>query len=299
MTNDIDNKTQKKTRDISIVTGVFVENEDNEVLFVKMPKWGDRWGIPGGHLDRGEALEKAALRELKEETGVDADKAEYIGYTEMAEPKDFHKSKHFISFQFKVKVKGRPKLKLEKRELTDHRWMTLEDARKQDDLNSIMVKTLEMMSDQVKEENIDYKDKWLRAQADYSNLQKEISEKRSQWAEMSEWQILEEFIPVYDNFKKAFDNDQRAMINDQKLQNWVIGVEYIKKQFSDVLASHGVEEIETIGETFDPNFHECMSEESSDEHEDGAIIREVSSGYKKGGRVLKVAGVVLNKKNKE
>ncbi len=144
------------------------------------------------------------------------------------------------------------------------------------------------------EVNVDYKDKWLRAQADYSNLIKETAEKRSEWAAMSEWQILEEFIPVYDNFKKAFAGVPEG--EDKAWANWAKGIEYIMKQFGDVLKQHGIEEIETVGKEFDHNLHECLSEESSDEHEDGAIIREVNAGYKKGERVLKVAGVVVNKK---
>ncbi len=149
------------------------------------------------------------------------------------------------------------------------------------------------------EVNVDYKDKWLRAQADYSNLVKETAEKRSEWASMSEWHILEEFIPVYDNFKKAFAVEIVADIeNDEigKWQNWKQGIGYIMKQFGDILKQHGIEEIETVGAAFDPTMHEALSEESSDEHEDGAIIREVNAGYKKGERVLKVAGVVLNKR---
>ncbi|OGH88900.1 MAG: nucleotide exchange factor GrpE, partial [Candidatus Magasanikbacteria bacterium RIFOXYD2_FULL_36_9] len=50
----------------------------------------------------------------------------------------------------------------------------------------------------------EYKKDWQRALADYKNLQKEISERRGEWAQMSKGMILEDFIPVYDNFKSAF-----------------------------------------------------------------------------------------------
>ncbi|OGH82112.1 MAG: nucleotide exchange factor GrpE, partial [Candidatus Magasanikbacteria bacterium RIFOXYB1_FULL_40_15] len=45
----------------------------------------------------------------------------------------------------------------------------------------------------------EYKAGWMRAQADYQNLQKEVENRRSEWARMSEAQILEDFIPVYDH----------------------------------------------------------------------------------------------------
>lgn len=149
------------------------------------------------------------------------------------------------------------------------------------------------------EVHIDYKDKWLRAQADYSNLIKETAEKRSGWVAMSEWQILEEFIPVYDNFKKAFAVEiVEDVENDQigKWKNWKQGIEYIMKQFGDVLRQHGIEEIETVGKSFDPTMHESLSKENTDQYDDGVIIREVNAGYKKGEKVLKVAGVVVCKK---
>jgi molecular chaperone GrpE len=176
-----------------------------------------------------------------------------------------------------------------------------QDEQKDDDIVDETTEQEEKITEVIKEieveVNVDYKDKWLRAQADYSNLIKETAEKRSEWAAMSEWHILEEFIPVYDNFKLAYRQQQTDYSPEQ--QKWVDGIGYIMKQFLDILKQHGIEEIETDGAAFDPTQHECLSEESSDEHEDGAIIREVNAGYKKGDRVLKVAGVVINKKTKE
>lgn len=136
----------------------------------------------------------------------------------------------------------------------------------------------------------EYKSGWQRSQADYLNLQKEIATKRSEWAAMSEWQILEEFIPVYDNFKKAFGTDYGAWSMEQ--QNWAKGIAYIMKQFADVLKTHGIEEIETVGKMFDPNLHEVLGEEASDQ-ESGIILKEVDGGYKKGEMVLKVAKVIV------
>ncbi len=151
----------------------------------------------------------------------------------------------------------------------------------------------EQTEEVVNEVNVDYKDKWMRAQADYQNLQKEVSEQRSQWAKMSKVQVLEEFIPVYENFKKAFAHEVDG--SDASWENWKKGIEYIKKQFSDILASHGVEEIQTVGAAFDPNLHEALSEEASEDHEEGAIIRELSGGYKVGDKVLMPAKVVVCK----
>lgn len=139
---------------------------------------------------------------------------------------------------------------------------------------------------------------WKRAVADYQNLQKEISEQKREWAIMSERQILEEFIPVYDNFKKAFAHEIVAGENDdpeltKKWSGWKKGIEYIMKQFGDVLKNHQIEEIKTVGEMFDPSLHEIVGEEEVGGMKAHQIIREVDGGYKLGSRVIKVAKVVV------
>ena len=131
---------------------------------------------------------------------------------------------------------------------------------------------------------------YVRAVADYQNLQKEVSLQRSEWVRMSEAQILEEFLPVYSNFKKAFSVERVGKSDD----GWAKGIEYIMKQFGDVLKAHGVEEIKTVGEVFDPRLHEAVGEEESD-GKPGTIIREVDGGYQMKGKVLKTAKVVVAK----
>ena len=67
------------------------------------------------------------------------------------------------------------------------------------------------------------------------------------------------------------------------------------KQFGDVLKAHNVEDIKTVGEKFDPKFHESVGEEGAEGQEAGAIVREVDGGYVMGGSVIKVAKVIIAK----
>ena len=146
-------------------------------------------------------------------------------------------------------------------------------------------------SDEEKSEVEEYKQGWMRALADYKNLQREVEARRSEWAMLSAQHILEDFIPIYDNFKKAF----RAEVGgeDRKWENWKQGIEYIMKQFADILKAHNVEEIKTVGEKFDPHFHEAIGQE--DDGESGTILRELDGGYKMGDKVIKVAKVIVSK----
>jgi len=144
----------------------------------------------------------------------------------------------------------------------------------------------------------EYKKDWQRALADYKNLQKEISDRRSEWAQLSEAQILEDFIPVYDNFKSAFahhpvlspDNEEHKHI-----KAWIDGIGYIMKQFGDVLKGRGLQEIKTVGEKFDPKLHEAMGEEEVADKEVGVIVKELVGGYKMKDKVVKVAKVIISK----
>lgn len=157
--------------------------------------------------------------------------------------------------------------------------------------------------EKLEQEGIEYKAGWQRAQADYQNLKKEIENMRGEWARYSEQQILEEFIPVYDNFRKAFkdteyadsyaeDADNADIV--KKFENWRKGIEMIMKQFEKVLRDHGVEEIKTVGEVFNPELHEAIAEEDSDQSEH-VILKEVEAGYMMRGKVMKVAKVIVAK----
>lgn len=147
---------------------------------------------------------------------------------------------------------------------------------------------------QIKLEREEYKQNWQRALADYQNLQKEVASRRTELVSMSEQQILEEFIPVYDNFKSAFRSKDNLEWSKEQ-NNWVTGIQYIMKQFGDVLKAHNIEEIKTTGEKFNPKMHEAVGEEESKEFESESIIRELQSGYVMGGRVVKTAKVILAK----
>ncbi|MBI2990202.1 MAG: nucleotide exchange factor GrpE [Candidatus Magasanikbacteria bacterium] len=147
----------------------------------------------------------------------------------------------------------------------------------------------------------EYKAGWQRAQADYKNLQSEIEKNKSELVRWSERHILEEFIPVYDNFKKAFRSRDQHAHEEAKdkstaCANWVEGIRFIMKQFGDILKQHEVEEIPTLGQIFDPRFHEAVGEAISEEQEDGMITQEIEGGYCMKGKVLRVAKVVVSKK---
>ncbi|MFA5127961.1 MAG: nucleotide exchange factor GrpE [Patescibacteria group bacterium] len=141
----------------------------------------------------------------------------------------------------------------------------------------------------VKAEAEEYKIGWQRALADYQNLQKETLARRAEWAQMSEQQILEEFIPVYEHLKMSTSGV--AGENNP----WLDGVNHVLKQFADIMKAHGVEEIKTVGEKFDPKYHEAVGHETIEGAGEDEIVKEISGGFKMGDRVIKAARVMLAK----
>lgn len=170
--------------------------------------------------------------------------------------------------------------------------MSDEQTQPQEELHDeVMIDGDDSELSRCEEERDKYKDGWQRAVADYHNLQKEVERQKSEWALWSKRQILEDFLPIYTNFKTAFAH-RPGDPTDKSWTNWADGIGYIMKQFGDVLRSHAVEEIKTVGEAFDPAKHEAVGEEASDAPEH-TIIREVETGYMMSGKVIKVAKVIV------
>lgn len=139
---------------------------------------------------------------------------------------------------------------------------------------------------------------WKRALADYENLKKELSLRETETRRYLVTDLVQSFLPVIDNFDAAVRHtpplDALPPESKKTLENWLQGVVYIQKQFADSLASIGVERMKTIGEAFNPEFHEA----GGTKHEEGKalneILEEVQTGYAIAGRVIRPAKVIIN-----
>ncbi|HRY63592.1 MAG TPA: nucleotide exchange factor GrpE [Patescibacteria group bacterium] len=131
---------------------------------------------------------------------------------------------------------------------------------------------------------------WQRAQADYINLQKTTERDKAEWLKFANQGLLMEILPIYDHLKLAVKHIPEA----QRKESWVVGVENIKNQFGKFLSEAGVEEINTVGEKFNPEEHEAVAADNaeSDEHR-GVIKEELRGGYKLNGKVLYPAKVIV------
>jgi nucleoside triphosphatase len=84
--------------------GVFIFNPAGELLLMKSHKWPGKFVVPGGHVELGERIEAAAVREAKEETGLDIHNLEFICFQEFVYDASFWKQRHFIFFDYTAKT---------------------------------------------------------------------------------------------------------------------------------------------------------------------------------------------------
>jgi nucleoside triphosphatase len=80
--------------------GTFIFNTNGELLLLKSHKWPGKYVVPGGHVELGERIEDAAIREAKEETGLDVYNLEFINFQQFIYDPAFWKQRHFIFFDY-------------------------------------------------------------------------------------------------------------------------------------------------------------------------------------------------------
>ena len=107
--------------------GVFVFNQEDKLLLLKSHKWPGKYVVPGGHVELGERLEDAVIRETKEETGLDVYDIEFIVFQEFVYDPSFWKPRHFIFFDYACKTRSTA-VQLND-EAEEYIWVPLEEAR--------------------------------------------------------------------------------------------------------------------------------------------------------------------------
>ena len=124
-----------------------------------------------------------------------------------------------------------------------------------------------------------------RERADVTNIRRRHDEQISSLKTSVKATIIEELLPVIDNFERAL----KHIPDDLKDTDFVKGVQGIVKQFEKTLADMGVERIQTTGQPFDPHIHEAVATEEGDGQE--VVSEELQPGYKIGDNVIRPAMV--------
>lgn len=132
------------------------------------------------------------------------------------------------------------------------------------------------------------RDQLLRARAEFDNYRKRVARDMEQLRKTAAEQLIRDLLPVVDNL-------ERSLAHAPDKDNPVVqGVEMVMKQFANVLTARGLEPLPGLGHPFDPNHHEALAQQPSDEHPENHVMMEYERGYKLGDQVLRPARVVVS-----
>lgn len=131
-------------------------------------------------------------------------------------------------------------------------------------------------------------DGWQRAQAEFQNYKRRTENQMSELRRQTASNVLSRFFPVLDDFELALENLPEEGDSGQ----WSDGIQLVHRKLAALLEAEGVTPMDVeAGQQFDPNFHEALTQEESDEFKEGEIIEIVRHGYQMGDRVLRPAQV--------
>lgn len=134
-------------------------------------------------------------------------------------------------------------------------------------------------------------DQLIRIAADFENYKRRHVREKEDWAKYAGQQVITTLLPVIDNFERALQTEPKA----EEFENFVEGVRMIHRQLVEVLGKAGVEVIQAVGEPFNPEFHEAIMSEASDEVPDETVLAEFQKGYVMNGRLLRPSIVKVSK----
>ena len=130
-----------------------------------------------------------------------------------------------------------------------------------------------------------YLDSLRRLKAEFDNSRKRQERERARILESASEKLVQELLPVLDNLDRALESE--GDIRE--------GVRATREQLADVLANEGLLPVASDGQPFDPNVHEAVMGQPSEEHEEGTVLQTFQRGYVLNGRAIRPAKVVVAK----
>ena len=144
--------------------------------------------------------------------------------------------------------------------------------------------------EKAEKEATEMKTRWLRAVADMENFRKRIAREKQETIRNAAASVIESLLPVLDNMKLGL----QAAENHPEAKDVVVGFKMVEDQLKRLLQEQGLEEVVPDGESFDPNLHECISHQTSEDIEEGKVIQTVRAGYQLNNKLIRAANVIVS-----
>ena len=140
-----------------------------------------------------------------------------------------------------------------------------------------------------------FRDLAMRSRADFENYKKRSAREKEEAIKYANTSLLEKLVSIVDHFELGLE---AARGEDEKSPIYS-GMSLVLKQFQDFLAENGLQPIDAVGRKFDPNLHEAIAHEPSDEVPEGIVIRQTRRGYRLKDRLLRPSAVVVSSGSKK
>ena len=141
------------------------------------------------------------------------------------------------------------------------------------------------------------KDRLLRLAAEMDNLRKRTEREKAEATLYAASNFARDLLLVADNLSRALQalpTEEREHAGEVE-RNLIIGVEMTERELMKVFQRHGIRKLETIGQKFDPNFHQAIFEVPTSEKPPGTVMQEMQAGFAVGDRCLRPAMVGVAK----
>lgn len=136
-------------------------------------------------------------------------------------------------------------------------------------------------------------DRLLRVSAEFENYKKRVAREMNDFRKYANENIAKAMLPVIDNLYRAIESSGNGAHANSSL---VEGVDMTLREILKVLEQFGVKPFESVGETFDPAFHQAVMQQETEDHPDNIVLTELQKGYMMHDRLLRPAMVVVSKK---
>ena len=149
----------------------------------------------------------------------------------------------------------------------------------------------------LQEEVAQSKDRLLRLAAEMENLRKRTEREKAEATLYAATNFARDLLTVADNLRRALEalpQDEREHAGEIE-KNLIAGVEVTERELANVFQRHGIRRLETVGQKFDPNFHQAIYEVPTSEKPPGIVMQEMQAGYAVGDRCLRPAMVGVSK----
>lgn len=153
--------------------------------------------------------------------------------------------------------------------------------------------TVETLQEELQKLKAQFDDALLREKAELENFKKRMRTDQETTLKYASQSLIVNILPILDGLDKALEHVDNQ---SEEVKTFVKGFEMIYQLLLQTLRSEGLEEIESVGKTFDPYLHQAIAQVETDEYEDNIITEVMQKGYKLKDRVIRPAMVKVNNK---